>query len=80
MRGRRKSLPAQLQRMPHIGGGEEIRALAILDALAQDARWAEIGSDVDPDSLLVARADLADDLAQAAGGENPQTLGSRHPD
>ncbi len=69
----RATISEQFQRMSHIGRGEQIGPLAVFDASAQDARRPEIRRHRDTGCTRVARADLADDLAQAAGGEHMQT-------
>ncbi len=76
----RPSFALQPQRLAHIGRGEQIGVLAFLEAGAQQPGRAEPGDDLDARRFAVLVADLAQNLAQAAGSEHVQLLGARRRD
>src|SRR5262249_12032945 len=58
------SLLPQLQRVAHIGGGEEIDALAPFDALPHQPRRSELGTHCATMLGLIISSDLGHDFAQ----------------
>jgi hypothetical protein len=70
------ALPSSVAKAP----GWSASILALFDALAQDTARPKSGRDLDACCTGVARADLADDLAQAPGRKHAQLVSAGRAD